>query len=290
MLADLHTHSSRSDGTTTPTELVTAAKAAGLDVVALTDHDTADGWAEAAEAAARVGITLVRGMELSTKYDGHSVHLLAYLPDPTYPPLVAELARINDGRTERMPTMVRNLQLAGHAITAEDVLAVSSEGAVLGRPHVADALVRNGVVASRDEAFATLLGPGGVGYVRRYGAPLQPTIDLVREAGGVAVIAHPRGRGLGLADDAIAELSRHSLTGIEVDHQGHSPQDRAELRALAADLGLVATGSSDYHGAGKVDHELGCNTTAPEQLERLLDAAERSRLASGRPAPAVLPA
>jgi predicted metal-dependent phosphoesterase TrpH len=288
VLIDLHTHSTRSDGTATPAALVSQAVERGLDVVALTDHDTADGWPEAAEAAAEHGIALVRGMEISARYDGRSVHLLAYLPDPTYAPLAEELDRIRAGRDGRLPMMVERLQALGIDITEADIRGAGHEGAVIGRPHVADALVTKGVVADRTEAFATVLGPGGAAYVSRYATPLLDAVDLVRAAGGVSVIAHPWGRGRTLAEDRLAMLSERGLTGIEVDHQNHTSEQREKLRAIAGELGLVATGASDFHGTGKVDHELGCNTTDPAQYARLVSAATLSRQASGRPAPAVL--
>jgi predicted metal-dependent phosphoesterase TrpH len=285
---DLHTHSTRSDGTATPAALVAQAVEAGLDVVALTDHDTADGWAQAAQAAEALGITLVRGMEISTKYDGRGVHLLAYLPDPTYQPLAEELDRIRAGRDGRLPMMVERLRGLGIDITETDIRGAGAGGAVIGRPHVADALVAKGVVADRTEAFETMLGPRGAAYVSRYATPLLDAIDLVRASGGVSVIAHPWGRSRVVTEDLLGLLAGRGLTGIEVDHQNHTPEQRESLRAIARDLDLVATGSSDFHGTGKVDHELGCNTTDPVQYARLVAAATLSRQASGRPAPLVL--
>ena len=290
MKIDLHTHSRVSDGTDAPGELVRLAAAAGLDVVALTDHDTAAGW-DAAEAAARdVGIVLVRGMEISTRHARRSAHLLAYLPDPTHPELVAELDAVLDGRAGRMPEIVARLAEQGLAITAADVEEVSGDSAAAGRPHVADALVRRGVVASRDEAFDRWLDPGRPGHVPRYAPETADAVAVVARAGGVSVLAHPWGRhGRRSMDvDALADLRERGLTGIEVDHQDHDPAARASLRAIADDLGLVATGSSDYHGTGKVDHELGCNLTAPESYERLLAAAAEASAASGRRTPAVV--
>lgn len=279
MPIDLHTHSSRSDGTATPAELVAEAAARGLDVVALTDHDTADGWDEASTAAQVHGLTLVRGIELSTRYDGRSVHLLAYLPDPAYPPLAAEMSRVRDGRESRLPVMLERLRGIGIDITEADVRASAADGAVIGRPHVADVLVDKGVVGHRNEAFETLLGPRGPGFVPRYATPLFDAVALVLAAGGVPVVAHPWGRNRVVTADVLAALRDHGLVGIEVDHQDHSPAERAELRRLAHDLDLVATGSSDFHGTGKRDHELGCNTTEPEALERLLAAAGASATA-----------
>lgn len=293
MRIDLHTHSRVSDGTDTPTELVHAARAAGLGVVALTDHDATDGWAEAAAAAREVGIGLVPGLELSTHYHGRGVHLLGYLHDPTYAPLRAEIDRILGGRDARVAHMVAKLNESGVAVTVDDVRAESTDAVSTGRPHVADALVKLGVVADRDEAFEHYLSWGRPAFVGRYASELVQTIRSVSEAGGVAVIAHPWGRSgeaSRLREEDFAALQAAGLTGLEVDHQDHSPAMRADLRAIATNLGLVVTGSSDYHGLGKKGHDLGVNTTAPDQFALLLERAAASAAASGRRTPeAVLP-
>lgn len=276
---DLHTHSRASDGTQSPTELMAAAAAAGLDVVALTDHDSTAGWDEATAAAAHAGVTLVRGLEISTRYDGLGVHLLGYLPDPAYPPLVAALDRILDGRTSRVPAVVERLRAIGIEITEADVEAEAGDSVATGRPHIADALVHLGVVADRDEAFTRFLAAGRPGYVDRYAADLRAMVGIVVAAGGVPVIAHPWGRGNDLAtlgEGELADLAVLGLAGLEVDHQDHDAAARAALRGIARNLDLIVTGSSDHHGTGKVDHPLGCNTTAPAELERLLAQAERN--------------
>lgn len=277
MRIDLHTHSSASDGTDTPAQLVREAAAAGLDVVALTDHDAMSGWDEAQQAADEVGITLVPGVEISTRFRGRGVHLLGYLPDPAYAPLVAVLDRVLAGRTSRTPAIVSALRAAGVEIVEEDVRRESGSSVAAGRPHVADALVRLGVVGDRTAAFDQWLSPGRPGYVDRYAAPLEEMIPIVTAAGGVPVIAHPWGRRGATVLDAAAFASLQSLglAGIEVDHQDHPPELRARLRAIAADLDLVVTGSSDHHGRGKVDHDLGVNTTAPAHYERLISLAAR---------------
>jgi 3',5'-nucleoside bisphosphate phosphatase len=287
---DLHTHSDRSDGTDSPDELMGRAAADGIDVVALTDHDTAVGWRDARDAAGRLGIGFVPGMEVSCSRDGASVHLLAYLLDPDFPPLVAELRRVLDGRTARLPRIIERLRAAGIDISEADVQAVSGSAEATGRPHVADALVAKGVVADRQQAFEELLSKGKPGHVARYAADLTEMIGLVAAAGGVTVIAHPWGRhSRGALDaDTLAELRRAGLGGIEVDHQDHDADARARLRDIAGDLGLLATGSSDFHGEGKPDCPLGANTTDPEQFERLLAAASASSAASGRETPAPL--
>lgn len=268
---DLHTHSNRSDGTDSPSELMENAHAAGLDVVAITDHDSTEGWTEADQAAANVGITLVHGIEISARLDGKSIHLLGYEFDPADPALVAELGKIIAGRNSRLPATLERLRGLGIAIDADDVRRWSANAAALGRPHVADALVSLGVVANRDEAFARFLMPGRPAYVDRYSADLPTAIRLVKAAGGKAVLAHPWSRGSHrvLTRDRIGELAGVGLDGLEVDHNDHTAEDRASLRQIAREHNLVCTGSSDYHGTGKVDFPLGSHTTSREQYELL---------------------
>jgi predicted metal-dependent phosphoesterase TrpH len=288
---DLHTHSNRSDGTESPADLVKRALTEGLDVLGLTDHDTTEGWDEAAEAAESAGLRLVRGIEVSCVFAGYGVHLLAYLPDPSYPPLGRELQRVLDGRNSRLPATLERLRALGIDIDVHDVRRVAGETAAMGRPHVADALVELGVVRDRNEAFNTYLGPQGPAYVHRYAADLEDMIVTVVAAGGVTVLAHPwasRHNHSALDAAGIARLREVGLSGLEVDHQDHDPATRAALRAVAGDLDLVVTGSSDYHGLGKVDHDLGRNTTAPDQLDRLLDLAAGAAEASGRASPMVV--
>ncbi|MFI5731924.1 PHP domain-containing protein [Kribbella sp. NPDC051587] len=277
MRIDLHTHSNRSDGTDPVDDLITHAQQAGLDVIALTDHDTADGWTEGRLAAERLGIGFVPGIEISCKFEGISVHLLGYLLDPSSPQLSAELRTVREGRTDRIPAIVARLNSIGVPLTVDEVLAQATGTPSVGRPHVADALVANGTVANRTEAFDRFLADGRAGHVSHYAIDPGHAIDLVREAGGVPVIAHPWGRSSYkvMTEDMIAQLvSEHGLAGIEVEHQDHSPQSRAALTRIADDLGIIRTGSSDHHGAGKIDHDLGVNTTDPEQFERLLEVAK----------------
>lgn len=275
MTIDLHTHSRVSDGTASPRDLVHAAAAAGLDVVALTDHDTTLGWDEAAAAAEEAGIGLVRGIEVSTRFHDAGVHLLAYLPDPADPALQAELARIVRGREDRVPAMLARLRDLGVPATEEALAASAGDSEITGRPHVADLLVRLGVVRDRDQAFAEYLSDGGPAFVDRYAADLVEMLSLVRGAGGVPVIAHPWGRGSAhvLDEPAIVVLKEAGLAGLEVDHLDHDPHTRERLREIAGRLDLVVTGSSDHHGTGKTGHDLGCETTAPDQLARILDLA-----------------
>lgn len=292
MRADLHTHSSCSDGTDSPRDVVRAAAAAGLDVIALTDHDSTGGWDQARATAGEVGIGFVPGVEISCELGGRGVHLLAYGVDPAHRGLAAELGRVLSGRRQRLPAVLDRLRGVGVDVTEEQVRAVSGQAVALGRPHVADALVAGGVVADRAEAFERYLMPGRPAYVPRYGAPLREAIGLVGGAGGVAVVAHPWARGSrrALTETVVAELAGLGLTGLEVWHHDHSTADSARLSALARDLGQVRTGSSDHHGRGKIDHDLGSHTTPVGELERLLDAmndaAGRARAAD----PALQPA
>ena len=270
---DLHTHSSVSDGTETPAELVAAAVSAGLAVVALTDHDSTAGWSEATRAVADTGLTLVPGMEMSTRLGMNSVHMLAYLFDPEDAALVAETARLRDSRLHRAERIVERIA-ADYDLTWGDVLAQASSGATLGRPHIADALVAKGYAPDRSAAFAGILHWRS-GYYEPHEAP-SPLIGvrLIREAGGVPVIAHPatRGREPNVSSEGFEALVDAGLLGVEVDHRENTPAGRARLLELAERHDLIVTGSSDYHGDGK-PNRLGENTTDPGQLERIVDAA-----------------
>jgi 3',5'-nucleoside bisphosphate phosphatase len=272
MRIDLHTHSSVSDGTDAPAELVRKALDAGLDVVALTDHDTFDGLDEAAAEGERLGLRVVRGMELSCSRQGSSVHVLAYGADPASPDLAAEMARVRDGRLGRLVGVLRKLAELGVPVSEAEVMAQVGNSPSVGRPHIADALIKAGHVRDRQEAFDRFLADGGPAHVHRYTIEVDRGVDLVHEAGGLAVIAHPWGRGRErlLPPNVLEALVRdHGLDGIEVDHQDHDSDIRQRLRALADSLGLLATGSSDYHGTGKLDHDLGCNTTDPEVFAQM---------------------
>jgi hypothetical protein len=280
MRIDLHTHSSVSDGTETPAELLATARAAGLDVVALTDHDTTAGWT-AAQAARPTGLTVVPGMEMSCRwFPGDqppiSVHLLAYLFDPTHPSFAAERARLRDERLERGERIVAALAAAGYPVSWDRIVE-RSEGGVVGRPHIARALVEVGAAHSVDHAFATLLHHRSPYYVTKADTEVREGIALVRAAGGVPVFAHglatKRGRIVG--DDAIATMVEAGLLGLEVDHPDHSSDERAHLRGLAAELGLFTTGSSDYHGTNKATPIAAC-TTDPDQFEAILAAGTGS--------------
>ncbi|MDQ1618026.1 MAG: 3,5-nucleoside bisphosphate phosphatase [Actinomycetota bacterium] len=273
MLIDLHAHSSASDGTESPAELMQAARAAGLDVVALTDHDTTSGWSEAAEAVP-AGMTLVRGTEISCAVGGVSLHLLAYLFDPEHAELRAELDLAFDDRIPRAQAIVARLGEAGHPITWQHVLDQLEPGATVGRPHIADALVAVGVVPDRSTAFADLLHNGSRFFVDHYAVEPVRAVQLVRAAGGVAVFAHPAAshRGRTVDESVIHDLADAGLAGLEVDHRDNPPEARERLRGIAAERGLLVTGSSDYHGSGK-PNRLGENSTDPEVFAALVAQA-----------------
>ncbi len=273
---DLHTHSTASDGTDTPAELVRNAAAAGLDVVAITDHDTTAGWAEAVDARPD-GLTLIRGMEMSCVGLGEDgwpvpVHLLAYLFDPSDRGFADERERLRAERVERLRAMAERMAADGLPVDPDEVLA--SAGPSAGRPHLARALVAAGVVPTVDAAFADLLAPHGRYYAEKADTPLRRAVEMIAAAGGVSVLAHTRARKRGrlLAIDDIRELAELGLGGLEVDHPDHSAADRALLTELSAELGLLTTGSSDYHGSNKTIR-LGEFTTDPGQLEVLVGKA-----------------
>ena len=273
---DLHTHSSVSDGTETPTQLMRAALAAGLSAVAITDHDSTAGWQEAFTAAAGTGLTVIPGMELSTNYGPASVHVLAYLFDPNNGEVVAETARIRDGRLRRAERIVERIA-ADYDLTWGDVLAEASDGTTLGRPHIADALVRKGHVANRSAAFESILHWRG-GYYEKYYAPSPlEGVRMIVGAGGVPVLAHPatHGRYRAMDDTVIRQLANEGLFGVEVGHRDNTEDGKRRLMKLAKKFGLEITGSSDYHGEGK-PNRLAENQTDPEVLEKLVARATGS--------------
>ncbi|GGN56473.1 phosphatase [Actinoplanes lobatus] len=272
---DLHCHSTASDGTFTPAELVRAGAAAGLEVMAITDHDTTGGWDEAA-AARPAGLRLMRGAELSCRWHGAEpaipLHLLAYLFDPAEPVLAGELARLREDREQRAEKIVGKLRADGVPISWDEVSGYAAGGSV-GRPHIAQALIRAGLVRTTTEAFASAW-LGARYFVPKSDLDVFEAVRSVREAGGVAVFAHPRAskRGRVVPDELIVELARAGLFGLEADHEDHTPAERAQVRALADRLGLVVTGSSDFHGTHK-PVQLGAFKTDPEAYEKIVSAA-----------------
>ncbi len=270
---DLHTHSNSSDGTASPTQLVHAAEVAHLDVIALTDHDTYAGWEEAAGALSELSapVKLVRGVEMSCRsLEGISLHMLGLLVDPGYKALSEALEQSRDDRIPRMKAIIKKMQDEGFDISFSDVEAQLSDGATLGRPHLADALVAKQIVPDRDSAFRDFLHNDSRFYVGHFASDALDGVRLIKAAGGIAIFAHPGAakRGSVVSPEFIAELANAGLDALEVDHRDHDEKTRQDLRALAAELGLLTTGSSDFHGTGKMN-ELGENLTAPEVWDQL---------------------
>ena len=270
MRIDLHAHSNVSDGTQAPGAVMASAADAGLDVVALTDHDSTDGWAEASHAARRLGMALVPGMEISCRTrEGISVHLLSYLHDPAHPGLLEEITKAKDARFTRAERMV-SLLAEDYPLSWDDVIHHVAPGATLGRPHIADALVAAGVVADRTEAFDSILTSHSRYFVQHYAPDPAFAVELVRAAGGVPVFAHPvaTARGRIVGERVYQEMIDAGLAGVEIYHRDNPEEGRASLRKLADRYGLLVTGSSDYHGAGK-PNLLGENLTSPEVFARI---------------------
>jgi 3',5'-nucleoside bisphosphate phosphatase len=280
-MIDLHTHTTASDGTDSPRELVNKAIVQGLEILGITDHDTTSGWNEATESL-RGNLKLALGAEISCLTDdGISVHMLGLLFDPLHQEMQTVLEETRDGRLPRMRKMIQKMQAEGFDISIEDVEKAMPNGATMGRPHLADALVNKKIVKSRDEAFTDLLHNESRFYVSHAAPTPIEAVKLIRSAGGVAVIAHPFAsrRGQILGTDDFADLVTAGLNGIEVDHRDQNPSERAMLRAIATDLDLVITGSSDYHGTGKLN-SLAENHTDRAQWEKLESAANARRVVS----------
>ena len=280
-MIDLHAHTTCSDGTDTPLALVKKAAASGITVLGVTDHDSTSGWTEATSAL-HGNLQLALGAEVSClTTDGISVHMLGLLFDGENQALQQLLSDSRDTRIPRMKKMIENLQAAGYEISLEDVQAATPDGATVGRPHLADALVAKKIVKSRDEAFTDLLHNDSPFYVSHFAPTPEDAIKAIRAAGGVAVIAHPFAsrRGQTLDANAFAPLVAAGLNGIEVFHRDQSADERSQLLAVASELGLVVTGSSDYHGTGKLN-QLGENTTTQAEWERLESMANQRRVVS----------
>ena len=280
-MIDLHTHTNCSDGTDSPRELVNKAIVQGLEVLGISDHDTTSGWKEAIESL-RGTLKLALGAEISClTSDGVSVHMLGLLFDSEHQEMQQVLEETRDGRLPRMRKMIEKMRAEGIDISIEDVQKAMPAGATMGRPHLADALVAKKIVKSRDEAFVDLLHNESRFYVSHAAPTPVDAIALIRRAGGVAIIAHPFAshRGQILKADDFSELVAAGLNGIEVDHRDQNPDERGMLRTIARDLDLVITGSSDYHGTGKLN-SLAENHTHREQWERLESQANARRVVS----------
>ncbi len=296
---DLHTHSTASDGSDSPGEVIAAAAKAGIHTVALTDHDTVSGWAEATEAATALDVGLIPGIELSTQvfdenngFEPHSVHLLGYLIDPTHPQLVEEMAKIRSHRDNRLQMMVEKLA-KDFPISWLEVRAGIPDGATPGRPHIAEVLIAKGIVKDTTEAFQHILAGDGPYHVPHYAPTLETGIRIIREAGGVPVLAHPLSRGgtpltdvRGPVEEAVTRYQRWwelGLMGVELHHRENVPEQRPALEEVAGKLGLIITGSSDYHGSKK-PNPLGEHTTTPEALREILERSTGVRPIGAMPA------
>ncbi|MGO0122750.1 PHP domain-containing protein [Desulfothermobacter acidiphilus] len=265
---DLHVHTTASDGSETPAQVVARAKSLGLAGIAITDHDTVAGLDEGLAAAQRERLAVLPGVEISTEAEDREIHILGYLFDPNHPNLLATLQWLKEKRLERVAEMVRRLRHLGLPVTLEQVVARVRVAA--GRPHVAQALVEAGVVSSIEEAFQCFLGRGRPAYVPRASFAPTEAVKAIRQAGGVPVLAHP---GLNQAEKFLPELLAAGLLGIEVEYPEHSPEQRAYYRKLAASFNLIATGGSDYHGP-HYRHPLG-TAVVTEEVVRALERAAR---------------
>jgi len=278
-MIDLHTHTTISDGTDTPAQLINKALASGIKVLALTDHDSIAGWDEA-RAHLRPGMDLVLGSEISCQTeDGISVHMLGLLFDSNNKELQDVLAQTRDNRFGRMQRIITRMNDAGIEISMEEVLAQLSDGATLGRPHLADAMVAKGLAKNRDEIFEKWLHNDSPYYVAHYSPTPERAIALIKAAGGVSVIAHPMAslRGRTVSVESFSSYVEAGLDAIEVFHRDHTGEQRNLLSAIVKDLGVLRTGSSDYHGTGKIN-ELAENTTEPDQWQALEALANDRRV------------
>lgn len=269
MRIDLHTHSNVSDGTGSPAQVIREAAVDGIDVVALTDHDSHDGWEEASAMAADAGIEFVPGVEVSCRHRGISIHLLSYWHGGDDDGVGAMLARTRSARVHRAQEIVRKVAM-DYPITWEAVEERAGGAATVGRPHIADALVDQGVVPTRDAAFERILAGNSRYYVPHYAPAVTDAVKTLKAAGGVTVFAHPGAdaRGRIVTTSVIESMAKAGLAGLEIDHRDHDERQRARLARIGDRLGLIRTGASDYHGTGK-RNRLGENLTTPEAYERL---------------------
>jgi predicted metal-dependent phosphoesterase TrpH len=266
---DLHTHSTFSDGTNTITENVKLALERGLTGIAITDHDTTDGYDEAAAASRDEDLEIVTGIEFSAEYDGASLHVLGYWVDPAHQGLREELKRLTDTRFRRGEMMVEKLQALGYDISFDRVREIAGDD-LIARPHVAQAMVEAGIVQAEKEAFDRFISDGGIAYVPKHALDPVDALALIRDAGGVCVLAHPamwKGQG-SVPDELIEQMADVGMVGLEVDHPDHDDAARAKYRAMAGSLGLVPTGASDCHGA-RYDYRMGVHTTPAEVYQEL---------------------
>ena len=272
--SDLHLHSTHSDGTESPALVLAAAHRHGLRTAALTDHDTTAGWAEAVETAVSLGMTFIPGIELSAKHQYRSVHVLGYLFDPDDAALVAMMDRIRSSRLDRARLMAERIA-RDYDVAWDDIVAQTTDGATVGRPHIADALIARGLVRDRAEAFSSILSPRGEYYVALYAPDPVTAVGLIADAGGVPIIAHPAGRAGVLPMPILDEMLDAGLAGFELGHRENLESGIRTLRRLSEERDLIVTGSSDYHGLGK-PNQPGENTTSDDMVERIIERGRGS--------------
>jgi predicted metal-dependent phosphoesterase TrpH len=272
---DLHLHTTASDGTLTPSELVARARSAHLSIIAITDHDTTAGTQAARDAARAADLELIPAIEISAVADGRDVHMLGYFIDPAAPSLLAFLEAQRAERLRRVAEMGRRLTALGCPIDVEPILEAGGRGRSVGRPQIADALIASGFAVDRDDVFARFLGYGAPAFVPRCGASPFDAIRAVHDAGGVVSMAHP---GLTGRDDLIPVMTAMGLDGLEARHSDHDEETEARYRTLAAELGVFTTAGSDYHGdVGHRAGKLGEVVMPSADFEALWRAAERRR-------------
>ena len=275
--ADLHLHSLFSDGTFTPEEIASRAKASGLATISLTDHDTVEGCARLSEACAALEIEFISGTELTTEHGGHELHLLGYFVDIQNERLLTEISKSQIVRQNRIREMVAELNKLNIPLNAEDVFAIANCKSP-GRPHVARALVKAGLVNTLDEAFERFLRVGRPAWVPKKKVLSSEAIQLIHQAGGLAVMAHP---GLNRTDDVIPDLVKAGLDGIECYHTKHSKSVSGHYREMAAHYNLLVSGGSDCHGMNKGRPLIGTVKLDHQHVEKLkAKVAERKLTAT----------
>lgn len=273
MLADLHLHTTASDGQLNPSQVVEAAHKNGLKVIAVTDHDTFDGITEALTWAKKYSLEIIPAVELSSNSDGHDIHILAYWPDYKAKWLNEVLKRFRKGRKKRARLMVEKLRNRNIDITFEDVIDIAGKAA-LGRSHVARVLLKKGYVKSIQEAFIKYIGHDACCYVEKQSKSPKEVLQIIKEAGGIAVLAHP---GIACSEELIGECAKDGLVGLEVYHPNHSQKQIRFLESLAKENGLIATGGSDFHARsssrGAVIGTCRTSLTVVNQLKELAQSA-----------------
>jgi 3',5'-nucleoside bisphosphate phosphatase len=281
---DLHTHSTHSDGTLAPAEVIRLGAERDLDVVALTDHDTTDGLPEALATGLEVGVEVVPGVEFSAEYLGTSVHILCYWMDADDPALQLELRRLREDRYRRGELMVEKLGSLGLPIAFERVREIAGDATIV-RPHIAQAMVEAGIVQTEKEAFERYIGDGGPAHVAKHALDPLDAVGLIEGAGGVCVLAHPGmwGDQSSVPDELIERMAVAGMRGLEVDHPDQTPEARERYRELADRLGLIATGGSDCHGSRYDPVRMGSSLCDPEAFVALRDAALRGSPAAPTP-------